>query len=222
MKKNVFKSIACIFLGLGSCFSFALTSCSQNNNQPITGEWSVDELKTEYFNNMGGTYFYFLWTTDEDFLGYRTDLTLISGENSLCKFSNIDQTKISCNLLIKNVKLFKKDDQTQSENVDLEFSSLKQEINFFNWINWSVSADDNDNVRLTFTTKEIFSDNVLSSLSITDYVMINKWHEWGGSWGTFDAELLLTFYDKQGVPHTVLSSTGDFKILNFDITIANC
>ncbi len=223
MKKNVFKSIACVFLGLGSCFSFALTSCSKNNNQPITGEWTVDELNTEYFTNQEGqTYFYFLWTTDNNRLGYRTDLTLISDENSLCKFSNIDKTKISYDLLIKNVKLFKKDDQTQSKDMDLEFSSLNQDIDFFNWINWSVSADDNDNVRLTFTTKQIFSDSVLSSLSITDYVMIKKWYEWGGSYSTYNAELLLTLYDKQGLPHTVLSSTGDFKTLNFEITIADC
>ena len=128
--------MACIFLGLGSCFGFALTSCSKNNNQPITGEWSVDELDTKYFTNKEGeTYFYFLWTTSNNYLGYRTDLTLISDESSLCKFSNIDQTKISYDLLIKNVMLFKKDDQTQSKNMDLVFSSLNQNIDFFNWIN---------------------------------------------------------------------------------------
>ncbi len=209
--------MACIFLGLGSCFGFALTSCSKNNNQPITGEWSVDELDTKYFTNKEGeTYFYFLWTTSNNYLGYRTDLTLISDESSLCKFSNIDQTKISYDLLIKNVMLFKKDDQTQSKNMDLVFSSLNQNIDFFNWINWSLSADDNDNVRLTFTTKTIFSNSVLSSLSITDYVMSD------GSYSTYDAELLLKLYDKQGVPHAVLSPTGDFKTLNFSITIAVC
>ena len=209
--------MACIFLGLGSCFGFALTSCSKNNNQPITWEWSVDELDTKYFTNKEGeTYFYFLWTTSNNYLGYRTDLTLISDESSLCKFSNIDQTKISYDLLIKNVMLFKKDDQTQSKNMDLVFSSLNQNIDFFNWINWSLSADDNDNVRLTFTTKTIFSNSVLSSLSITDYVMSD------GSYSTYDAELLLKLYDKQGVPHAVLSPTGDFKTLNFSITIAVC